>query len=181
MRLEEIGAARKDQHNQAEGMALSAEEHRQHVETLQALREQLGRLEQELTSSDIEQAQAELEHSQTAVETERNRLEAQKRALIRENLKLTARCDTALEKAKEGLKAGGFVKEFGRYVAIGTVKFGLGVVTGLVTGKTDVADNWVDKRLGRVIEATQKHVDQLEKTREQLLETRKLLEESGGL
>lgn len=179
MRLEEVEASGTEQRGQAEGLSEAAADHRQLAEKLRELQDQLDRIEATLTSSDIVQAQSELRQSQEVVEVERNRLEEQRRELLRENLELTARCEQALEKANKALQTN---DSLFRQVAIGVgaeaVKILFGAVGQLAANKPDLGEKWVDSRvhMGQAVEAANRHVERLEKAKEELLETRKLLE-----
>ena len=176
MRLEEIERRGEGQREQSQILHEIAEEHQRQVEQFRALHEQLGRISQELTSTDLEQAQQELTRSEELVAKEEERLKEQRRALLKENLELTARVDSALEKAKKSLDKNWLLeglKSEAKRMGIGLLQesFKLFSDVGLIPepgGSSGASD--------RVVEVTKRYVSRLEKAKEQLLQARQLLD-----
>lgn len=179
IKLEEMESQGEGQANQAKALGEAAEDHRQQAEQLQGLQEQLERIE--LVSSDLEEAQAELGRYREHIASEQEQLDQKRRALIQENLELMERCEKALEKSLASMGGSRLLQSIGRGLAVEALKISAGIITGIASGNPHRAEKAIDTRINAATEATTRHVKRLEKTKEQLLETRKLLDkESRG-
>lgn len=177
IKLEEMERQGEGQTNQAKALGEAAEDHRQQAEQLRGLQERLERME--VISSDLEEAQTELGHYQEHIASEQELLDQKRRALIQENLELMERCEQALEKSLASMGGSRLLQSIGRGIAVEALKIGAGIITGIASGNAHMADKAIDTRINAATEATTRHVKRLEKTKEQLLETRKLLDKES--